>query len=134
MNERIERRGRTGARRGEASPHAKLTSERVRALRWTVIEEGRTLAEAAAVFGISESTASEVVRGLRWGHVGGAAPGLRYRRGDGIPRARVSEDDVRAIRTRHAAGELQRDLANAYGLTAGTVSKIVHRTSWKHVE
>lgn len=134
MNEYTGRRGRSRVRRGETNPQARLNPERVRALRWCVLEEGRTLKEAAALFGVCEATASEVVRGLRWGHVGGASPGLRYQRGSASHRATITEDDVRAIRARHAAGELQRDLAAAYGLAAGTVSQIVHRTRWKHVD
>ena len=66
--------GRVPGSRGEASPHAKLAAGRVRELRLAALEEGRTLTGAAAAHG---ATASQVVRGLRRGHIGGARAPLQ---------------------------------------------------------
>jgi len=49
-------------------------------------------------------------------------------------RARLTEDDVLAIRARAAAGETQRPLAREYGVDQATISNIVTRKSWKHVQ
>ena len=49
-------------------------------------------------------------------------------------RARLTEDDVRTIRARAAAGETQRPLAREYGVDQATISNIVTRKSWKHVQ
>lgn len=50
------------------------------------------------------------------------------------PNSAVSESDVRTIRERYAAGELQRVLAEEYGVTATAISYIVRRINWKHVK
>lgn len=47
---------------------------------------------------------------------------------------RLTEDDVRAIRRRHAAGESSAALAKAFPQTkSGNIYMIVTRRSWKHV-
>jgi len=56
------------------------------------------------------------------------------RKGELHPRARLTEDDVRTIRARAAAGETQRPLAREYGVDQATISNIVTRKSWKHVQ
>lgn len=50
------------------------------------------------------------------------------------PQAKVTKADVRGIRRRAAAGELQKDLAGAFGLQKMQVSRIVRRERWAHVE
>lgn len=47
--------------------------------------------------------------------------------------AKLTEDDVRAIRVRRAAGETTIALAAAFGISAPQVSYIVHRKVWRHV-
>lgn len=47
--------------------------------------------------------------------------------------ARLSEDDVRAIRARAAAGVTQSSLAAEFGVTRGGISHVVRRTTWRHV-
>lgn len=47
--------------------------------------------------------------------------------------AKITEDDVRAIRRRHATGETQDALAKAFGISQSAVSYIVLRVNWKHV-
>lgn len=48
-------------------------------------------------------------------------------------RASFTEADVVAIRSRYAAGVLQRDLAAEYGVNQQTISGIVTRRAWRHV-
>jgi hypothetical protein len=45
----------------------------------------------------------------------------------------LTDKDVRLIRTREAAGETQRALAAAYGLTFQAIHRIVRRKTWRHV-
>lgn len=52
----------------------------------------------------------------------------------GRTQAKLTPDDVRAIRRRFAAGELQREIAEDFGLYQCDVSNIVHRKYWAHVE
>lgn len=48
-------------------------------------------------------------------------------------RAKVSEDQVRSIRSRWTAGETQISLASAYGLAQSQIGRICRRESWKHL-
>ncbi|MEU1293020.1 HNH endonuclease [Streptomyces sp. NPDC005840] len=61
----------------------------------------------------------------------------RLRRGDAKGEAnghaKLTETDVRAIRTRVAAGESQAALAREFRVTAQSVCDIVKRRRWKHV-
>ena len=47
--------------------------------------------------------------------------------------ARLTEDDVRAIRARCAASETQASLAREYSVSKTTISLIARRVTWKHV-
>lgn len=47
--------------------------------------------------------------------------------------AKLTEDDVRAIRSRAANGERQCDLAKAYGVSSTVIRKTVLRLQWKSV-
>lgn len=47
--------------------------------------------------------------------------------------AKLTADDVRHIREMYAAGALQREIAEKYGLNQPYVSKIVRRVNWKYV-
>lgn len=53
--------------------------------------------------------------------------------GEGNGRAKLSADDVREMRRRHAAGESQRSLAAAYGITNQNVNWIVTNRTWRNV-
>lgn len=54
-------------------------------------------------------------------------------RGERISWARLTEDQVRTIRVRCAAGESQERVASDFGVRQTSVSSIVRRRSWKHV-
>lgn len=47
--------------------------------------------------------------------------------------ARLTDDDVRAIRDRAASGTRQSALASEFGISRATVNNIVHRRKWRHV-
>lgn len=47
--------------------------------------------------------------------------------------AKLTPDDVRAIRRRAAQGETQLALGEEFGVTQTTIFKIVHRQRWRHV-
>lgn len=54
--------------------------------------------------------------------------------GETVPRARLTEADVRSIRAMHAAGGLSnREIAEHFGVGESCVQKIVTRFTWKHV-
>jgi len=47
---------------------------------------------------------------------------------------KLTPDDVRDIRRRHAAGESQKSIGAIYKIAQGDVSHILHRHWWAHVE
>lgn len=55
-------------------------------------------------------------------------------RGERHGEARLTEDDVMAIRLRHADGESQYALAYAFGVTRPNIGFIVRRKTWAHVK
>ena len=54
-------------------------------------------------------------------------------RGEHRYNARFTDDDIRVIRRRAAAGERPIDLAVEFGVWNTTIFKIVHRETWRHV-
>lgn len=57
----------------------------------------------------------------------------RVRRGEGNGRARLTEDQVREIRRRHAGGESSRKLGRKFGVAMSTILRISSREIWAHV-
>lgn len=55
-------------------------------------------------------------------------------RGEAHGRAKLTYEQVRAIRRRHASGTSISDLAREYGLGVMTVSAVVNHKTWKDVE
>lgn len=59
----------------------------------------------------------------------------RVRHGEGHYHAKLTADDVREIRQRYAAGGISYSrLASLYGISIGTVGKLVRRQRWQHIE
>jgi hypothetical protein len=61
------------------------------------------------------------------------ALGLRPR-GTKHHSAKLTDDDVRAIRLAAFAGEYQRDISKRFGVTQRAVTQIIHRKTWSHVQ
>jgi hypothetical protein len=61
------------------------------------------------------------------------APARAPSRGEANPRARLTDDEVRAIRSRRNAGERSADLAAEFGITPRMVNLIARRERWSHV-
>jgi hypothetical protein len=58
----------------------------------------------------------------------------RVTRGPQVNTAKLTEEQVREIRARHAAGEGLSALGRVYGVTPQSIYAIVNRKSWRHVE
>jgi hypothetical protein len=69
-----------------------------------------------------------------FGSRNGAVKHPEIRQGENNGRAKLTEDDVRSMRTRHRAGVKGATLAREYGLTRTTVSAILRGKLWKNVE
>lgn len=58
---------------------------------------------------------------------------VSFLRGAHSGNARLTDDQVREIRTAYASGETQVSIARRMGLYQGHVSAVVLRRSWSHV-
>ncbi|WP_233602185.1 hypothetical protein [Corallococcus sp. CA047B] len=121
-------KGRHQASRGEEQGLAVLTEADVVAIREAYAAGKAGLRKLARQYRVSTRTIAGACYGRTWRHV--PSPYM-FR-----PRAKtkLTEMQVRAIRTRHAAGERCNALAREYGVSDDTISSIVRRFSWKNVE
>ena len=120
-------KGRSADLRGEKSSMAKLTSAAVREI-LTSDDSGAVL---AAKFGVARSTVNAVMSGKTWKHVASSeARGRGVRRGERHHRAKITEQDVRNIRT---ANKTARGLAAEFGVCKSNIDAIRQRKKWKHV-
>lgn len=62
------------------------------------------------------------------------AKGRRNVKGERNPIARLTDAQVREIRTRAASGENQSQIGADYGIKNMTVSAIHRRRNWKHIQ
>lgn len=111
------------------SGSAKLSPEDVEAIREA---SGERTADLAERYGVSVRQINQVRAGGAWGKARAAQVEDHARRSRG--RSKLTEDDVRAIRTRAAAGETRYSLCEAYGLSHSAVSHIINRRTWTHVD
>lgn len=58
----------------------------------------------------------------------------RASRGENHPNAVLTEVDVRAIRKAYSEGATNGELARRYNYSVGSMSKIINRHSWSHVD
>lgn len=59
----------------------------------------------------------------------------QMKRGEGRPAAKLTDDNVREIRRRHAAGGItQCSLANEFGVSFSQICGIVNNKTWTHVK
>lgn len=90
--------------------------------------------DLARQYGISKAQVSRIGTGRNWAQLPGAIPELDIQRGERNVRALLTAEDVRAIRAARTAGAGSSELARRYGVSQPTISQIIHRKTWKHVE
>lgn len=118
---------------GEKCGTAKLTAAIVLKCRRRYAA-GETQAILAREFGVKPATMSDAIGGKRWAWLPGAVPvgkPVCRPKGEAHHAAKLTATQVTEIRRRYAAGEQQRPLAREFGITQGTVTKIVRRAIWK---
>lgn len=59
---------------------------------------------------------------------------FQIRRGAEAPNAKLTDDDVRAIRLARQSGEQTIDIAKRYGVSGSQISKITLGKAWGHVD
>ena len=117
----------------QGAQHAftKLTAEDVQEIRRKA-SAGVRNKDICQEFRLAPATVHSIVHGRTWKRVsmdGGTILPPKVH----APRAKVTEDEVRAIRKAFAAGVSQVDLCKRFGLSPGTMSVLVHGTTWKDV-
>ena len=132
MRDRSER-GRYGGwtrkdQTGEKNAIAVLTDDLVIQAR-QIVKGGTTHAVAADLLGVDRANLTYAVTGRTWGHLDAIESPVPIRRGG----SRLTEDDVRTIRTEKERGVSAVVLAERYKLTRENVYKITSRKSFKHV-
>lgn len=77
------------------------------------------------------------VENLRWGtraeNIEDMRRHGRLKVGEDHPQAKLTRNDVLAIRAAHARGERRREIASRFGISKSHVGRIVHRRAWSHV-
>ncbi len=126
-------RGRTRSAVGEAHGMTTLTDEQVLKLRAAYLG-GTRQKELAARYGLWPGTVAHIVQGYTWSHLPNSPlTPSEARRGERNGKAVLTENDVRSVRIRVAAGESPASIAREYGVKQPAIGKIVTRRTWKHV-
>jgi hypothetical protein len=58
----------------------------------------------------------------------------RHHWGEKTPTSKLTEEDVREIRSRRASGETYQKLGESFGVSERTIRMVVHRVTWAHVD
>jgi hypothetical protein len=127
--------------KGEANPGAKLTDDAVREIRRRYAAGDVSQTALAKEYGVSQTVIFHLLKRNTWKHVedGPDMPPAQprqvtNRKGELCGHAKLTEDDVRAIRARYAAGGISMSaLGREYGISAPSVCLIVKRKTWAHV-
>ncbi|WFG54200.1 putative HNH endonuclease [Myxococcus phage Mx9] len=124
---------------GTAVRNVRLTEEQVSELRRLYATGEYSQSELGKQFNVSPNTVHVAVRGKTWKHTTGAAPAVMAPRigamvGERNGNARLTADDVRAIRGASAQGVKPGVLAQKYGVTDTNIRRILQRLTWKNVE
>jgi hypothetical protein len=118
--------------KGQRNGNSKLTEAIVRGMR-DLRTKGVALADIASDFGVSLSLVSQVARGVIWTHVPVLEDPGRYRltaAGRRSGHAKLTEDQVRAIRLRYDARESPRAIALDFAVIPTTVIGIGKHRVW----
>jgi len=87
--------------------------------------------DLAAKFGITPQMVSNIRHRRMWAHIEGDVAKVSSRSGAENHDAKLTDEDIRAIR---ASAEKGIVIANEYGISRSTISAIRHRRTWKHIE
>lgn len=120
--------------RGEDTAKSKLTDDKVREI-FRLAHEGRAWRSIARGLGLDTVTIRQVLLGRTWGHLG-LEPFTREpwsRPGTSKYAPKLTDDQVREIRARRAAGELCVPLAKEFGVTHRAILLVAKHKSYKHV-
>jgi len=119
--------------------HRRLTGEDVLRIRYAYAS-GESAGTLAGRYGLGAGAVRKIVGQKTWKHVPGAESGedpthyvavLGGNAGARSPAAKLSNEDVIAIRAECASGTSRQMLAEWYGVTVQSIHNIIHNVTWK---
>jgi hypothetical protein len=127
--------------KGESNPGAKLTEESVREIRRRYAAGDISQTALAKKHGVSQTVIFHLLARNTWRHVEDDPDmpptqprQFASRKGELSGHAKITADDVTAIRARYAAGGISmKALGREFGVSAPSVCLIVQRKTWTHV-
>jgi hypothetical protein len=117
---------------GSAVGTAKLSETDVPVILAT-LAAGIRQVDIAAHFGVSQFVISQVKLGRTWRQPDATYSGVIPLCGSTKATAVLRESDIPKIRAALGAGELQRVIAQRYGVSRGAIRKIKIGRTWRHV-
>lgn len=117
----------TGISQNTDNKHgAKLSREQVLSIRLEYSKGGITHDDLAAKYGVSDTAINALLRQETWRDVGGPLARTKNK---------VTANDVRAIRDEYAKGGITHaQLGQRYGLAPSSVTVIINRKNWRHIQ
>ncbi len=125
--------------RGSNSPTAQLTDEQVIEIRRLYATGEYFARELGAKFGVSKGLVTHILSGTTWNHLISEHAAVRSEhigkpKGSRHGNAKLTESDVIEIRKAHKEGVPGKELAIRFKVGPMTISTIVNRKRWTHVE
>jgi hypothetical protein len=117
--------------RAEKIPSTKMTWPQVRAAREMYRVGDVSADRLGSVFGVSRQTMQSILRNETWkdsGYEYHVAP--TPKKGERNAHSKLSWQEVREIRTRRGKGQLLRQIAKDFGVSAQTISRIANGNAW----
>lgn len=123
--------------RGSSHHRSKLTEDQAREIR-RKYNDGQHVSDIAKEYGVGHNCIRAAVSGKTWAHLDippcKPRPEKR-RRGEENRRSLLTEETVREIRAKYAAGgHSAASLGRKFGVSTSTIQFVVNGTTWKHVK
>ncbi|ADE87501.1 HNH endonuclease [Deep-sea thermophilic phage D6E] len=114
--------------RGEDSPNSKLTKTDIENIRRMYATKQYTQYQLAEIYGVGQSTIWKIVNNERWRDDSYSHEKQKY------SHAKITEEQAKEIKSKYLTGKYKlKQLADDYGLSIASVSRIINGKSWKNV-
>jgi transcriptional regulator with XRE-family HTH domain len=95
------------------------------------LARGDKASQVAKDFGVTKTTISSIAHGHSWSHVEVEGDLIGDTSGERHWNSRLTQKKVRKIRELLAKGKTLSDVAQRFGVSAGTISDIKHGRTWR---
>lgn len=119
---------------GEAVNTSVLSPDQVLEI-CSLYESGLSATKIADRFSVAPNSVVLILKGRTWKSVDRPAVSIRNPQspGEGNPASKLTADDVREIRRLEQIGRKHKQIASLFGVTAGCISSVARRRTWRHV-